>query len=449
MTDAAEAGNPAPRMTIEEYYSPSVCERIAEAAQGKEIAIEYEKGRFGHRPMVINYQGDVSSLVNQGASAFHCSVETWRNPLELKTEATKEFLDALRTGWDYLIDIDSKAGWECAREATLVFTGALEHYGITDYGIKFSGRRGFHLVVPFEAFPRKIDNTMTEAVYPDLLKKITEHLKSFCRDELAEQLQRAGLSKEGQSPYDLAEIDSAIFTSRHMFRMPYSLHLGTYLASIPLERKDIERFKIEDAKPENANAKTRFLSRECTSDASELVRTALFQHGMGAKEEPEARGPRRALAPIEKAQPENFPPCIKSMLEGLADGRKRADFLLSLYFLNTGWRKEDIEAQLIEWNKKNRPPLRNLDLLAPLKGQARLVRVKLPPNCDNQAYYAAISVCKPDALCSRIKNPLSYTIAKAGRKKTRRRKSKNDNIRDPEKHTEAGKEDKQPLNPQQ
>ena len=440
--DATEAKPMISDEEIGEYYS-RVCVNISEAAKVKEIAVEYTKGKFGHRPMVINYPNDVASLVNAGASAFHCSVETWKNPLELKTEATREFLDNLRAGWDYLIDIDSRKSWEQAREAALVFTSALEHYGIAEYGIKFSGRRGFHIIVPFEAFPRSIDNTPAEAEYPELPKKITEHLKSFCREELAGRFQKEGI--ETNDPYSIVEIDSAIFTSRHMFRMPYSLHLGTGLASLPLARADLEKFKIEDAKPGNVKPKLKFLSRERNSDASELVRTALYQHRMDAKDEPEQRAYRPHHIPMDAVQPENFPPCIKKMLEGLADGRKRADFLLTLYLMNTGWQKEGIEAMLIEWNTKNRPPLRNLDLLSPLKGQARLSRAKLPPNCDNQSYYNAIGVCSPDNLCAKIKNPLSYTIAKASRKKTRRRKRKNDNIRDAEEHTKAGKEDKQPV----
>ena len=35
---------------------------------------------------------------------------------------------------------------------------------------------------------------------------------------------------------------------------------------------------------------------------------------------------------------------------------------------------------------------------------------RLPPNCDNDAYYKTIGVCKPDSLCAHIKNPVNYTL---------------------------------------
>ena len=37
----------------------------------------------------------------------------------------------------------------------------------------------------------------------------------------------------------------------------------------------------------------------------------------------------------------------------------------------------------------------------------------LPPNCANQHYYAELSICKPDELCQRIRNPVSYAKRKA------------------------------------
>ena len=37
----------------------------------------------------------------------------------------------------------------------------------------------------------------------------------------------------------------------------------------------------------------------------------------------------------------------------------------------------------------------------------------LPPNCDNPAYYLDIGICKPDNLCNKIKNPISYAIRKS------------------------------------
>ncbi len=432
---------------IEAHYSGEIASEIARIAQDKEIAVEYDKGKFGQRPMIINYPGDVSSLARAGVKAFHCSVETWRNPMELKTEVSKEFLDSLRTGWDYLIDIDSNAGLEFARKAALVFADELEHhYGISGFYTKFSGRRGFHMIVPFETFPMDIGGTPAEQTYPELPRKLTDHLKSLCREKLRKELIDSGhlTSDEGQDPYAYVDIDSAIFTSRHMFRMPYSLHLGTYLASIPLTSKELKHFRVEDAMPENVKIKKGFLSRERRSNARQFVEAAIHQY---EEEKQEEMRPERkfthALSLGSRAAPENFPPCMKEMLKGLSDGRKRASFLLAAYMLNVGWRKEEIELQLIDWNSRNKPPMRKLDLLAPLKGQLRLKRPLLPPNCSNQAHYKEIGVCVPDGFCSRIKNPLAYTILRMSKKRgARRTRRKNDNLRDTKKRSKAGAENK-------
>lgn len=428
---------------VEAHYSKKICSEIKRIAQGKEIAVEYGKGKFGQRPMVVNYPGDVVSLVKAGARAFHCSVETWRNPMELKTESPS--LDSLRTGWDYLIDIDSNVGWEFARQAALVITERLEQdYGITDCSIKFSGRRGFHIIVPFETFPKDIGGIATERTYPELPRKMTEHLKNLCRGDLEEELADLDIEKKSSNPYAYAEIDSAVFTSRHMFRMPYSFHLGTYLISIPLDRKGLKHFKIKDAKPENVKIKDNFFCRETISDATEFIRASLFEYECRRAEPKEGKtDPKYQRTALSKVAAEDFPPCIKKMLQGMSDGRKRAAFLFTTYLLNAGWRKEEAELQLIQWNEQNKPPLRRQDLLAPLKGQLKLKRPLLPPNCSNQAHYKEINVCEPDGFCARVKNPLAYTILKISKKRTRRtRKRKNDNLRDTKDSTKAGKKDK-------
>ncbi|MBM3204333.1 hypothetical protein FJZ55_10580 [Candidatus Woesearchaeota archaeon] len=47
-----------------------------------------------------------------------------------------------------------------------------------------------------------------------------------------------------------------------------------------------------------------------------------------------------------------------------------------------------------------------------MKGQLQHFKAgeKLPPNCNNEAYYKGIGVCQPDSLCKKIKNPVNYTL---------------------------------------
>ena len=81
------------------------------------------------------------------------------------------------------------------------------------------------------------------------------------------------------------------------------------------------------------------------------------------------------------------------------------------YLGKIGWNKQEVEAFLVKWNRdKNRESLREVYI----KGQLNHFKPadKLPPNCDNEAYYLGIGVCQPDNLCKRIKNPVNYTLAR-------------------------------------
>ena len=66
---------------------------------------------------------------------------------------------------------------------------------------------------------------------------------------------------------------------------------------------------------------------------------------------------------VGEAIPEQFfPPCIKKILLGLRDGRKRAVFILLNFLRSVGWGYDAIEQRLQEWNKVNPEPVREVIL---------------------------------------------------------------------------------------
>ena len=109
---------------------------------------------------------------------------------------------------------------------------------------------------------------------------------------------------------------------------------------------------------------------------------------------------------------EHFPPCIKKILNGIEDGRKRSLFTLVNFLTCVGWDHDKIEALLKDWNKKNQEPLREVLLVGQLRYHKQQKKRILPPNCANKMYYQDIGCCMPDNLCNKIKNPVNYAKRK-------------------------------------
>ena len=74
------------------YRQKTVQKALLEAGRNKEVVPRYYES-FGKRPDVIFYDGDVKSLVDKGATSFHCSEERWQDPLKLSAGLTKQELD--------------------------------------------------------------------------------------------------------------------------------------------------------------------------------------------------------------------------------------------------------------------------------------------------------------------------------------------------------------------
>ena len=213
-------------------------------------------------------------------------------------------------------------------------------------------------------------------------------------------------------------IDTLLISSRHLYRMPYSLHEKSGLLSLPLNPEKVLSFEKELAIPKNtAISKYRFLDKEAaqTNEAKQLLMEALdFSIKLeDAKLNIKLKDKREFTAPENALPEELFPPCVKLILNGLEDGRKRALFILINYFASVGWDYDMIENKLKEWNSKNREPLREVYLIGQLRYHKQMQKKILPPNCDNEMYMVGIGVCKPDSFCPKIRNPAQYTTRKA------------------------------------
>ncbi|MBW2991503.1 hypothetical protein KY348_07430, partial [Candidatus Woesearchaeota archaeon] len=404
--------------TLSFYKRKDVQEELVRHARDKEIAFRFGE-KFGKRPETLSYPNDILELAKQRVTSFHCSEELWNNPLQLRTDMRRKEQDELRKGWDLVLDIDCQF-FDYTKMAAEYTIQALKYTGVESITAKFSGNKGFHIAVPFEAFPKTIEEVPVKDLFPEAPKRIAEYIKFLIQEPLSTAImklekndfnkitKKTGMKAEQITRYDktkgawakqipklnvepFLEIDTLLISSRHLYRMPYSFHEKSQLVSVPVDINNILKFKKEFAKPEKVKIEHPFLDRKVKrADAEKLLRNA-FDFGPSIKvfeKEQEIMKrldeKRKTYSLPEKAiGEEHFPPCIKIILNGLEDGRKRAVFILINFLRSCGWDYEMIEKRLFEWNKKNHEPLRQQYILGQLRYAKQGKEVKPPPNCDN------------------------------------------------------------------
>lgn len=413
---------------LKHYKREDVREAIVTFAQDREIGVLFGEKGFGKRPDVLKYPNDVLTLAQQGATSFHCSEERWSNPLQISTQMKRNELDALRAGWDLILDIDCPV-LEYSKIASDLIVKALEHHSISAISVKFSGNHGFHIGVPFETFPAFVQDKEVKDLFPEGPRKIAEYLSEMIRERLIDELlsykpvQRIAedLGKEAKElvenntldPFKIVSIDTILIASRHLYRMPYSFNEKSGLVSVPIKKNKILEFKKEAAAPERVEVKEKFLAELGEKEEASGLFLQAFDFTVKKTEEGKKEFKETEFeAQVHPISERFFPPCVKLMLKGIEDGKKRAVFALINFMRSVGWSYERIEQYLREWNAKNKEPLREGYIISQLRYHQNLNKNVLPPNCDNKMYYVSIGVCKPDEFCKKIKNPANYTILK-------------------------------------
>ncbi|MBI2663565.1 hypothetical protein HYX15_03500 [Candidatus Woesearchaeota archaeon] len=409
---------------ILKYYSrKDVQKQIILSSTNREIAAKYNEN-FGKRPDILQFESDVLELAKKGATSFHVSVEHWSNPLDLKPGMNKKQLDDLRIGWDLLIDIDCKF-FDYSKIAANLLIEAIKFHGINNIGLKFSGNRSFHIGIPYNSFPKKVNNLKTNLLFPDSIKVIVYHLKNMIRDPLSSGIMELSTIDEIATsvnkpkkelmkdnifdPFSIVQIDEMLVSSRHMYRAPYSLNEKSGLVSIPIKLNKLKNFKLSSAKLENVETNIKFLDED-KSEENESSNLIIQSFDSFNKKKEEVKIIKNKITIKGKVNEDRFPPCIQKCLKGIkTDGRKRALFILINFLRNMNWDIEDIQKLLMEWNKKNYEPLRDNYILSQIKWHKEQ-SVKLPPNCSNESYYKDLGIKCQENICNRVKNPINYTL---------------------------------------
>ena len=277
-------------VSLEHYKREDIREEIVLNSRDREIAVRYND-TFGKRPDSLRHASDILELAKQGATSFHASEELWSNPLQLDPSLKRQELERLRIGWDLIIDIDC-AVFEYSRIAADLVIKALKFHKVKSISCKYSGNKGFHIGVPFEAFPEKVKNMEIKNMFPDAPRKIALYIKHMILPEFGKSilelekndfgsiLEKTGkksselLYEENKTkkfnPESILQMDTLLISPRHLYRMPYSMHEKSGLVSTPLNPEKVLLFRKEFALPKNVKisqyrSEERRVGKECRS----------------------------------------------------------------------------------------------------------------------------------------------------------------------------------------
>jgi hypothetical protein len=414
-----------------DYYSRrDVQEAMVSFGAHREVVGRRLRGEYNKRPDVLLYPEDVPRLAREGSVSFHGSVELWKSPMAISTELRQEELAELRLGWDLLIDLDAKR-LEHSRIAADLVLKALSAHGLRDVPVKFSGRSGFHIMLPFSFFPKEIAGKPTVSQFPAIPRLLALYLQEFIREKFAEELLKeegsAGkvaeslgkkleevLSKDRRTidPFVAVKFDSILISSRHLVRMPYSFNEKSWLVSIPLKPEQVREFDSASAKPENVGKAVEF--GKARGRADDLLEAALLFEKKNAAGEPArktaASAGRETYYRSGRIDDAAFPPCMRLILEQKKtdDGRKRRMFILQAFLQRAGRSVEEISEAVLVWNSGLENPLPSVYVQGQLKYLAKpRQQPMMPPNCAAEGFYRELGICKPDEFCEGVKNPIT------------------------------------------
>ncbi len=397
------------------YYSkPEVQKAIFEFSRDREVVPRYFEG-FGKRPDSLQYESDIFELVKKGATSFHCSEELWKDPLKVETGMTTKQLNELRKGWDLLVDIDSKY-IDYSKISAQLLIKLLNFYGVKNIGVKFSGSKGFHMIIPWKSIPKEINGMKTSEMFPDWARIVVQFMTESIKKELIDKITDLSRPNKYIRDFQVSEEvmpDLILVSPRHLFRMPYSLHEKTSMASIVLSEEELKNFQLTDASPLSVKIKN-FIPDSKEGEASRLFLEALdWYKGKGEVKEKTVYNSEKLekfkQIKFEKLTDNSFPPSIQKILLGIKDGKKRALFILINFFRSINMDKEEIEKRILDWNKKNLPLMNEGYIKTQLSWSYKKPSV-MPPNYDKD-YYKGIGIV-PTQEEIHLKNPVSYMIKK-------------------------------------
>ena len=226
----------------------------------------------------------------------------------------------------------------------------------------------------------------------------------------------SGELKEEYSGSFVGASDLILVAPRHLFRMPYSLHEKSSLASIVLKKDELDKFKPNDADPLKVKTRNFFPNNE-ENEGKRLLIDALSWKAERDKEEKETaekkyEGKKYEGIELKNVSEDSFPPAINKLLKGLEEGRKRGLFVLITFLRSLNFSPDYINKKIREWNEKNIPPLKEGYVRSQIEWHLKQERKILPPNYNNDNFYKDLGLIDKK---QKTKNPLVDVMRKVGK----------------------------------
>jgi hypothetical protein len=185
------------------YYSrKDIQKAMFDFCKNRETVANFNNKFFAKRPDCLDYPSDIFNSAKKGATSFHCSEELWENPMDIRTEMTPEQYNGIKIGWDLLIDIDSKY-FDYSKIAAKLLISALRMHGIKNIGVKFSGSKGFHILIPYKAFPQFLADRETKNQFPEWPRIIAEYIFNLIKEPMNKEIMKLTSREELESKGEL------------------------------------------------------------------------------------------------------------------------------------------------------------------------------------------------------------------------------------------------------
>lgn len=235
------------------YRNPEIIYLIIQQCRDREIAF---LGKSRSEYAVRNIHAHYSNILIKNFDAFNFFSRQYNvyyslgkfkpiqifsfNP-EMRKKQRLEWNENIMTkmfSYDLGLDFDSEGLHDLKRSLNdcKLVKQDFDKYNIP-YSLKFSGSKGFHIRVPFDALPNKlfsIDNDEPDSIF-FFLKSVAELMKEYY----------------SRNYYFMDTLDLGVFDHRRIWKCDYSWTCETGLIALPLTDEQFDNFSLDMVEPLN------------------------------------------------------------------------------------------------------------------------------------------------------------------------------------------------------